>query len=674
MVKRKLPHILCLILLLLLPSHTILATGEFEPRVSDVDTLVRVAFEPALPPYQFLDGDTPKGVHVDLMDYIAQQNHYTLEYYPMDSQLSCIEALNDGDVDIVLGITPNTCYQYQGVFTSPLSELTVCALTKKDRATTIRDHLDSQMYITSYQFKTIDYEYVSSIRLTQGILAANQLDALDQLISGNCDIMIGVKDTILFQLNELGLAGDYTIINNFVTPLTYTAIAPNRELRNSIDYTLRQMQFNGRYDDILDKWILGEEYQIRRIMNYTIGIILIILAVFFLVTMFSSRLNKMLKKKVDEKTAALQQQIIQTQNSNELRNMIFENSPLGIAVFDKNFSLSLINTSACRILGLGEAPLDRLWSDIPLFYQILEDKRTQIMQIARPFINQELYFHSASDGSKDDIIYQYDIYHLYEQDGTPRGFVLFFQDTTEQVRIKEHLYEQEKSITLNRMIAGIAHEIRNPLTAIKSLVELLSQAQDDDELREQIMVLVPQEVDRIHTLLTNLTNYAKPNQEDKETFDVGAAIQTSVALVRHMLEKMHILLKLDLQPGLVIHANRNQFRQVLLNIIINGAEAIQMLPQPHPIERSCIEISAWQDEQDVHILILDYGVGMTVQEIYRSVEPFYTQKASGTGLGLYLSKQYVEGNQGTLEIESVKNESTKVHIIFRRPVWKKVLS
>lgn len=638
--------------------------------VDEVDTLVRVAFEPNLPPYQFLEDGSPEGIHIDLMDRIAEKNHYTLEYFPLESQSACLSALNDGKVDIVLGVIPKTFLEYREVCSDSFSELTVCALTKKSRADLIRDNLNSRFYTTSYQFRTIDYEYAAQINMTRGILAPNQLKALDYLISDEADIMIGVKDTIQYQLDRLGLSDQYTIISNFTTPLAYTASVPNRQLRQAINLSLQQMQFSGEYEDILNRWALGTDYMIHLIIRRAVVIVLIILTVFLFIAFFNYRLNFLLKKQVNEKTMALQQQIIQTQNSNELRNKIFENSPLGIVVFGKDFSISLINSSACGILDLKEAPIGKNWDEFPLFVRILTGKTGRIMSDGESFVNQELRFRQASDR---ETIFHYDIYQLYAQDNTIRGAVLFFQDVTEETQMKEQLYERQKSVTLNRLIAGIAHEVRNPLTAIKSFVELLPQAQDDPELRRQITDLVPREVDRIHKLLSSLTDYAKPGQNNKEAFEVGPAIQTSMMLIRHMIEKEQIQLNVKLEPGLVICADLNQFRQVLLNVVINGFEAIQALPSLSP-DRCSIDVAAWQDESYVYVEIADYGIGMTDDEMRKAMDPFYTQKMSGTGLGLYLSKQYVEENQGTLELESVKNKYTKVHITFRRLTWEKTNS
>lgn len=639
--------------------------------INEVDTLVRVAFEPHLPPYQFLENDLPKGVHIDLMNRIAEENHYTLEYFPMESQSACLSALDDGTVDVVLGVIPKTCLGYQDLCSDSFSELTVCALAQKSQANLIRDNQDGGPYTTVYQFRTTDYEYISRINLRRTILAANQLEALDYLITGEADVMIGVKDTIQYQLDLRGLSDKYTIINSFMTPLTYSAVVTNRELRQSINRSLQQMQFEGEYEKILNRWTLGEEYTTNLIIKRAVTAVLIVLLVSLVITFFNHRLNSFLKKQVDEKTSALQQQIIQTQNSNELRNKIFENSPIGIVVFDKDFSISLINSSACSMLNLTQPPVGKDWNQIVLFSQMLNGKIDRIMRSGESFTNQELRFRSPPD---QEMIYQYNIYQLYAQDGTIRGTVLFFQDMTEETRMKEHLYERQKSITLNRLIAGIAHEVRNPLTAIKSLVELLPQAQDDPELRQQITDLVPMEVDRIHKLLSNLTDYAKPNQNNKEAFDVEAAVQASIMLVHHMIEKARIHLNVNLEHGLLIYADRNQFRQALLNVVINSSEAIQLLPEAHATERDRIDVAAWQDGEHVYVQITDYGIGMTEEELQRAMEPFYTKKASGTGLGLYLTKQYVEGNQGALDIESVKNEYTKVRITFRRLTWEKTNS
>lgn len=627
-----------------------------------IETLVRVAFDRNLPPYQFLDEGEPKGIHIDLMDSIARENNYRVEYYPFDSQSGCITAFEDGEVDIILGVTPRLSKEYQVQSSSAFSEATACALTQKSRADAIRNTFGSKIYTLSYQFGTMEYEYMTQILAVQGVLASNQFDALDKLINGEADIMIGNKDTIRYQLNQLGLSDEYTIISNFATPITYDAIVRSYDIRQIINSSLQRMQYTGEYETILNSWGLGMDYQFQIVLRRVITIALIVAVAFLSVEFFRFRWNVLLKREVSEKTLELQRQVVQTRRSNELCNKIFENSPFGIVVFDPEFLISLINSSACQLLGLAEGPIGQHGSDIRLLDQMLCDKYQSIIQNGESFLNQEIRCKSER-GS--ETIYRYDIDQLYAQD-YGRGTILFFRDTTIENHMKEQIYEREKSLTLNRIIAGIAHEVRNPLGAIKNLIELLPQAQNDTELNQQIVTLVPKEVERINQLLSGLTDYARPNQGNKEVFEVEPAVRICVDLVHYMIEKEHIHIDMEMEPGLVIRANRNQFRQVLLNIIINSFEAIQALPQPRAEDRNFISVSTSHDEAYVHLQIVDRGIGMNETELRRATEPFFTQKATGTGLGLYLSKQYVEENQGTLEITSVPNEYTNVHIAFRR--------
>ena len=131
-----------------------------------------------------------------------------------------------------------------------------------------------------------------------------------------------------------------------------------------------------------------------------------------------------------------------------------------------------------------------------------------------------------------------------------------------------------------------------------------------------------------------------------------------------MLKNKKIVLNKNIEPNTYIWVDSSQIKQVLINVILNGFES--MMAVKTGSEPLYIDIKAWKDEKNVYIQIIDDGEGMTREEIKKCTEPFFTTKSSGTGLGMYVSKQYVEQNEGELMIESEKNVYTKITLKFRR--------
>ena len=237
----------------------------------------------------------------------------------------------------------------------------------------------------------------------------------------------------------------------------------------------------------------------------------------------------LLKNQVDEKTKELQEtnkslenQIIETRNNNELKNRIVESSPSGIIVFDRKFNVTLFNQSAFILTGMEETPSSIF--DIDLLKKILKDKIDRLFLKNSEFLNQEITI--RDELTNENISYRYNIYHLYDFDGSIRGAILTIDDITKELKIKEQVYEREKNKSLNQIVAGIAHEIRNPLTSIKTFVELIPIKRESKQFQDQLAEFVPKEVDRVNNLIKNLIDYAKPETNNKETININEIIKS----------------------------------------------------------------------------------------------------------------------------------------------------
>lgn len=236
--------------------------------------------------------------------------------------------------------------------------------------------------------------------------------------------------------------------------------------------------------------------------------------------------------------------------------------------------------------------------------------------------------------------------------------------------VREQLYEQEKSRALTQLVAGLAHEIRNPLTSIKTFVQLIPHKWRNERFQQELVTHVPKEIERLNQLIENLMDYTKPRQMKRSRVDVAHLIESTLVLFKNAVEQKGFRIELQLEPSLMIYADGGQVKQVLINLLLNALEALEAKQQEEETAEGDlgVKIQTFEEKDAVVIQMIDEGIGMTEEEMQKAVEPFYTTKPKGTGLGLSLSKQYVQENNGSLTIHSFKRQGTTVTLRFRKEV------
>lgn len=210
---------------------------------------------------------------------------------------------------------------------------------------------------------------------------------------------------------------------------------------------------------------------------------------------------------------------------------------------------------------------------------------------------------------------------------------------------------------LGQLMAGIAHEIRNPLNAMRLNLHVLSRYQDrrpEAEAAElaaldqsQIIRETNQEIERVEGLMRILLGYARPDQPQTENLDVRRELESTLLFLKPVLERAEVAVSARFtEKPLLIHIDRDRLRQVLINLLNNAKEATGPGGQ--------IQIAVREDRDDVEITVADDGPGVAPADRERIFDPFYSTKENGTGLGLALVRRYVEEVGGTVICE--KNE------------------
>lgn len=640
-------------------------------KIFAIETMLRVAFESSLPPYQFVnDRGEYVGMHIDILNDIAKMCNFRIEYVPMESSKQCLEALENGEADIVLGEILNSDNKNVLQHTEIISQSSICMITQNYVAQHIKSKINYGVFKATLQDGTIGYSYIQNMRNLRYIIVPNQVRAFQELIDKEAQILIGVRGSVLYQLKKSGIEKKYTIINNYIAPIEYTMIVKkgDNDLVKKLNNGLHKLRINGEYEKIYNKWVDEDEYVIKRFIRNTVYIIKIIIAITFIAFIFNIRLNILLKRQVNRKTMELQKsnadlenQILKVRNINELKNCMIENNPNGIIVFDRKCKVTIFNINACSITGLKIQPIGMNVFEINLVNDILSSKKDQLFMGGSTFLSEEI---SLKNKREQVRTYRYNIYQLFDINNNVRAVVLMISDITREIRIREQIFEKEKNRVLNQIIAGIAHEIRNPLTSIKTFVEIIPIKKNNEQFQDQLTKLVPIEIERIDSLIRNLINYAKPDNKNKEIVEINDIVKSCLILMGNVLGNGTIILNVEVEDDLLIVADKNQLKQILINIILNGFDAM-MSAKLHD-EKLSMDIKAWGEDVYVYIQVADEGIGMTEEEIKKAVEPFFTTKMNGTGLGLYITKQYVEENNGIMTIESEKDLRTKVTLKFRR--------
>ncbi|NOY96177.1 MAG: histidine kinase [Chlorobi bacterium] len=234
----------------------------------------------------------------------------------------------------------------------------------------------------------------------------------------------------------------------------------------------------------------------------------------------------------------------------------------------------------------------------------------------------------------------------------------------QQVDRLKRMYQADRMSIMGQLAAGAAHEIRNPLTSIRSTIQFLKRDITDPEEGQLVDNLIG-EVDRINEIIQGLLSFSRPNLPQIETIDLDSIIQQTIQLISNTANKKDIELIYNKNTELsLIEADPGQLKQVFLNILINSIQAIN--------NKGEVNISIEDNEstrsishaikEEIYIVISDSGTGIDSDNIDKIFDPFYTTKSEGTGLGLSISYGIINRHGGDIKIKSKIGEGTTVII------------
>lgn len=241
---------------------------------------------------------------------------------------------------------------------------------------------------------------------------------------------------------------------------------------------------------------------------------------------------------------------------------------------------------------------------------------------------------------------------LDPQTGKIQEIITVARDITERMRTQELLQHSEKLTLVGQLAAGIAHEIRNPLTALKGFLQLM---QTSSQNKPEYFSIMSSELTRIELIVSELLVLAKPQTAVFQEHQLHTLIRHVVTLIdtEAIIKNVQISVEVD-ENVPPIRCDENQLKQAFLNFLKNGIEAMH--------QGGTIYIKVWCDMDRVILRFIDSGSGIPEEMIRRLGEPFFTTKESGTGLGLMVSQKIIENHQGSIRLTSLLNHGTTVEV------------
>jgi two-component system sensor histidine kinase PilS (NtrC family) len=245
---------------------------------------------------------------------------------------------------------------------------------------------------------------------------------------------------------------------------------------------------------------------------------------------------------------------------------------------------------------------------------------------------------------------------LYSETGDTTGTVITFQDLTHIRALEETSRRQDRLAAIGRMAASIAHEIRNPLAAMRGSIQMLRADMDNDSSETELMEIILRESDRLNRIIGDFLNYARPRSIVQSQVDVGELLRQTFTLLRNsseIHEKHTIKEEIPNHPAL-IDADSEQLRQVFWNLSRN---ALNAMPQGGTLEATVRRNS----NRRLRITFSDTGRGMTPDQVEHLFEPF-SSTTGGVGLGLSIVYQIIRDHGGTINVRSREGEGTTITI------------
>jgi len=339
--------------------------------------------------------------------------------------------------------------------------------------------------------------------------------------------------------------------------------------------------------------------------------------------------------------------------------LLISRLPVGIIATDQEGRIRTCNNAAAAMIGTS---LEAVQNSEPAAVLPKE-----VARFFSPHDNRdEITDRDVSLIGTDDVIYSLHLSSVpvYNQDSDFMGRVLLMYDLSELKKLQKEIQRHDRLVALGKMAAGVAHEVRNPLSSIKGFATLLGTRFKDGSREHEAAELLVQEAERLNRSITELLNYARPTTLQKKEVNIGELVSSSLKLISSDAQALGVKISLNLAQDVpLIFADRDRINQVLLNLYLNALQALEDSSREKLLK---VSVHPPDAEGFIKIEVKDNGKGIPREDLEKVLDPYFTTKPDGTGLGLALAYKIIDEHNGTIHFDSTEGQGTTVSV--RLPV------
>jgi len=342
------------------------------------------------------------------------------------------------------------------------------------------------------------------------------------------------------------------------------------------------------------------------------------------------------------------------QDTRAFASEMVANLPEGIIVTGRDGKITFINSIAHEMLDLQRQAARGKPKENVLPGQL--NRLAEKLAEGKKIIEQEI---SLAGPKGQELSIAATVTEILSENEEFIGTMYILHDLTQIKTLQEAVQKQEKMAAIGNLAAGVAHEVRNPLSSIKGYATYFGSLFEEGSDKKKAAEVMTTEVERLNRVISELLEIARPSDIRPKETEIPFLLTSSLRLIRQEAETQKVRINTEVAPGIEpLYLDPDRLTQALINLYIN---AIQAMPGG-----GTMTITAAENNSGVVITVADTGTGIPDDMMGKIFDPYYTTKNTGTGLGLAIVQKVVEAHGGTVEVKKAGDKGTKFIITLPR--------
>ncbi|MCC6486323.1 MAG: PAS domain S-box protein [Candidatus Hydrogenedentes bacterium] len=341
---------------------------------------------------------------------------------------------------------------------------------------------------------------------------------------------------------------------------------------------------------------------------------------------------------------------------------ILDNMNNGFLISDLEGIITVVNRAAERILDLSED--EAIGRPVQEVLRVASGEECPVVTALRSERDFTRYEYTGLLPDGKTMLLGLSTSRIYDWRNRMTGIIASFSDLTELEQMRQELKRQDRLSIVGELAAGLAHEIRNPVAAIRGAVDEMATNLDKPAVASKLASIAVRESDQLNTIVSDFLDFARKPSMRRDVFDVRGLIdEVTDLMLRNYTQCEHLVIKKDYPKGVCpVSGDRSQIRQVFLNLAKNAIEAMD--------GKGTLKILVILGPSSVEVRFDDEGPGIPPDQVARIFEPFYTTKDTGVGMGLAICLRIVSAHDGTIRAASRESGGASFSVRLPRALTK----